>query len=189
MTEIATRTVEGRTVPESGSYAIDVSHSAVEFVVRHLGLAKVRGRFGRFEGTIDVAESVTDSSVAVSIEADSIDTGEADRDGHLRSADFLDVETHPTLAFRSTGVREDGDRWLVDGELTITGTTKPVTLEVEVEGGARDPWGFERVGFNAETKINREDFGLTWNQALETGGWLVGKEVKIELTIQAVKQG
>ncbi len=189
MTDIATRTVGGRIVPEQGSYAIDVSHSAVEFVVRHLGLAKVRGRFARLEGTIDVAEAVTDSSVAVTIEADSIDTGEADRDAHLRSGDFLDVESHPTLAFRSTGVREDGDRWLVDGDLTITGTTKPVTLEVDVEGGARDPWGFERVGFNAETKINREDFGLTWNQALETGGWLVGKEVKIELTIQAVKQG
>lgn len=189
MTDTATRTVAGSAVPEQGSYAIDPSHSAVEFVVRHLGLAKVRGRFATFEGAIAVAEDVTDSRVDVTMQAGSIDTGEADRDGHLRSGDFLDVETHPTLEFHSTGVRQDGDRWLVDGDLTITGTSRPVTLEVEFEGGARDPWGYERVGFNAETRINREDFGLTWNQALETGGWLVGKEVRIELTVQAVKQG
>ena len=124
----------------------------------------------------------------VTIQAASIDTRDQGRDTHLRSGDFLDVENHPTLEFRSTGVRHEAGEWLLDGELSIAGQTRPVTLDVEFDGGAKDPWGNARVGFQAETKVNREDFGLTWNQALETGGWLVGKEVKIELSVEAIQQ-
>ncbi len=185
---VAVRSLQGTTVPETGTYQIDPSHSSVEFVVRHMGLAKVRGRFNEFEGTIHIADDVFQSSASATIQTASIDTQDESRDGHLRSADFFDAEQNPTLEFTSTAIRQDGDAWLVDGDLTIAGTTRPVTLEVEFDGGARDPWGYERVGFAATTKINREDFGLSWNQALETGGWLVGKEVKIELSIEAVKQ-
>ena len=188
-TTAAVRTVAGSTVPEVGTYEIDPSHSVVEFVVRHLGLAKVRGRFNEFSGSITVAEDVAQSSVAVTINAATIDTRDAGRDEHLRSPDFLNAEQNPTLEFRSTGVRQQGGDWLVDGDLTAAGQTRPVTLEVEFEGAAGDPWGNSRIGFSAETKINRESFGLTWNQALETGGWLVGKEVKIELSVEAIKQG
>jgi polyisoprenoid-binding protein YceI len=184
----AVRTVAGTTVPEPGTYEIDPSHSSVEFVVRHMGLAKVRGRFDAFEGGIEVAEDVTASSAWATIQATSIDTRDETRDSHLRSGDFLDAEQHPTLDFRSTTVRRDGDDWFVDGELTIAGRRRPVSLAVAFEGGAKDPWGNERVGFSASTTVDREDFGLTWNQALETGGWLVGKEVKIELSIEAVRK-
>ncbi|HVM20098.1 MAG TPA: YceI family protein [Egibacteraceae bacterium] len=184
----AIRTVDGKTVPAAGTYEIDASHSTVEFVVRHLGLAKVRGRFNTFAGTIVVDDDVTASSVKVRIDAASIDTRDSGRDEHLRSPDFLNVAEHEALEFRSTGVRDvDGD-WLVDGELFIAGTTRPVTLQVEFEGSETDPWGNARIGFSAETKVNREDFGLTWNQALESGGWLVGKEVKIELSVEAIRQ-
>lgn len=185
---VAVRNLEGTPVPERGTYQIDPSHSIIEFVVRHMGLAKVRGRFNQFEGTIHVAEDVFESSASTTIQAASIDTQDESRDGHLRSADFFDVEQHPTLEFRVTRVREGDGSWLVDGDLTIAGTTQPVTLDVEFAGGARDPWGYERIGLSATTKINREDFGLTWNQALATGGWMVGKEVKIELSIEAIKQ-
>lgn len=186
---VAVRTLEGQTVPEAATYEIDPSHSNVEFVVRHMGLAKVRGRFNEFTGSIRVAEDLTASTAEATIQAASIDTQDENRDGHLRTEDFLAVEQYPTLEFRSTGVRQVGDDWVVDGDLTIRGVTRPVSLDVEFEGGALDPWDNERVGFSATTKINREDFGLTWNQALETGGWLVGKEVKIELSLEAIKQG
>lgn len=185
---VAVRTVAGTEVPETGVYEIDLDHSAVEFVVRHLGLSKVRGRFNAFEGTVTIDEELERSSAQVTIQAASIDTRAEDRDAHLRSADFLDVEKHPTLEFRSTGVRREGGRWFVDGELTVAGQTRPVTLDVEFEGAAKDPWGNTRIAFSAETTVNREDFGLTWNQALETGGWLVGRDVKIELSVQTVKQ-
>ncbi|MEX0657619.1 MAG: YceI family protein [Egibacteraceae bacterium] len=184
----AVRTVAGTEVPEAGTYQIDPTHSAVEFVVRHLGLSKVRGRFSDFGGDITVAEDVTQSTAQVTIQAASIDTRAEDRDTHLRSGDFLDVEQHPTLQFTVTGVRREGDDWLVDGDLTVRGTTRPVTLDVAFDGAAQDPWGNTRVGFTAGTTINREDFGLTWNQALEAGGLLVGRDVRLELTVQAVKQ-
>jgi len=185
---IAVRTVEGIKVPEAGTYEIDPAHSVVEFVVRHLGLARVRGRFNEFAGTLQIGDDIASSSTVVTIQAASIDTRDQGRDTHLRSGDFLDVENHPTLEFRSTGVRHEAGEWLLDGELSIAGQTRPVTLDVEFDGGAKDPWGNARVGFQAETKVNREDFGLTWNQALETGGWLVGKEVKIELSVEAIQQ-
>ncbi len=191
MTDAATavRTVNGSTVPAAGTYVIDASHSVVEFVVRHLGLAKVRGRFNEFSGSITVADDITDSKVDVTIQAASIDTRDAGRDEHLRSPDFLDAPNNPTLEFHSTGIRQEGNDWFVEGELTVAGQTRPVVLEVEFEGSAVDPWGGSRIGFSAGTKLNREDFGLTWNQALETGGWLVGKEVKIELGVEAIRQG
>ncbi len=185
---IAVRTVDGATVPAAGTYTIDASHSVVEFVVRHLGLAKVRGSFNEFEGSIVVAENVEDSKVDVVITAASIDTRDEGRDNHLRSPDFLNTDANPTLEFHSTAVRRKGSQWLVDGDLAVAGQTRPVTLTVDFEGSAVDPWGGTRIGFAAETKVNREDFGLTWNQALETGGWLVGKEVKIELGVEAIKQ-
>ena len=184
----AVRTVDGKTVPAAGTYQIDASHSVVEFVVRHLGLAKVRGRFNTFEGTIVVADEIADSSVKVSIDSASIDTRDAGRDEHLRSPDFLDAPNNPKVTFTSTAIREQGGDWAVDGDLTVAGQTRPVSLTVEFEGSAVDPWGNTRIGFSAETKINREDFGLTWNQALEAGGWLVGKEVKIELSVEGVKE-
>lgn len=185
---LAVRTIDGTDLPAAGTYQLDTSHSVVEFVVRHLGLAKVRGRFNDFSGTISVGEDIADSSVEVSLDAASIDTRDAGRDEHLRSPDFLDVDNHTALTFRSTGIRQEGGDWKVDGELTVVGKKRPVTLDVEFEGAANDPSGGNRIGFSAARKINREDFGLTWNQALETGGWLVGKDVKIELSVEGVKQ-
>lgn len=184
----ATRTFEGVEVPTPGTFAIDASHTNVGFVVRHLMAAKVRGFFTAFEGNVTIAEEPLASSVEVTIQADSFDSRDAGRDEHVRSADFLDVENHPTLTYRSTGVRiEDGD-WKVDGELTIRGTTKPVTLDLDIDGVVQDPWGNQRLAFTAETEINREDFGLTWNQALETGGVMVSKKVKIQIEGEAVRQ-
>ena len=183
----ALRTVGGLTVPDAGTYEIDPSHSVVEFVVRHLGLAKVRGRFNEFEGTIVIGDDPMDSRVDAVIRAASIDTRDDRRDEHLRSADFLDVEHHPTLEFHSTEVGRRGSDFRVDGDLTIRGVSRPVTLDLEMEGAAEDPWGNSRVGFSATTEVDREQFGLTWNQALESGGWLVGKQVRIELSCEAVR--
>ena len=181
------QTTTGTQLPAPGTYAIDASHSGVEFSVRHLGLSKVRGRFAAFSGDVTIAEEPTASSVEVSIDIASVDTRDEGRDTHLRGADFFDAEQFPTMTFRSTGVRPAGRDWQVDGELTIRGVTRPVTLDVEFEGSATDPWGNDRIGFSASTEVNREDFGLTWNQALETGGVLVGKKVKIDLAVEAVK--
>lgn len=183
------RTLHGITVPQTGAYEIDPSHSVVEFQVRHLGLAKVRGRFNDFSGTIEIADDPLESRVDVTIEAASIDTREENRDNHLRTDDFLDVANHPTLEFHSTEVTLDGEAATVRGDLTVRGVTRPVTLDLEFEGAAVDPWGNYRLGCSATTEVNREDFGLTWNQALETGGWLVGKTVRIDLSVEAVKKG
>lgn len=169
---------------------IDPAHSDVQFVARHMMISKVRGRFREFEGWLDIAERPEDSSVEVVIQAASIDTGDSQRDAHLRSPDFLDVEQFPEIRFRSTSVRPagDDDRYEVVGDLTIRGVTRPVTLDVEFEGIAVDPWGGTRAGFVASGEINREDFDVTWNQALETGGFLVGKGVRVELDVEAVLQ-
>ena len=183
-----TRSTDGTTVPAPGTYQIDPSHSSADFQVRHLGLSKVRGGFGDFAGTVTIADDPTESSVVVDLEAASFSTGAEDRDAHVKSADFLDVETYPQLTFRSTAVRQSGDDWKVDGELTIKDVTRPVTLDVEFEGAGQDPWGNGRIAFSATTEIDREDFGITWNQALETGGVLVGKVVKIIIDVQAVEQ-
>lgn len=183
-----TRTAAGTTVPNAGQYEIDPSHSSASFQVRHLGLSKVKGGFEEFSGSVVIGEDIADSSVEVTLVASSFTTGNDDRDGHVKSADFLDIEGYPTLTYRSTGVRQDGDSWKVDGELTIKDVTRPVTLDVEFEGAGEDPWGNSRIAFTADTEINREDFGITWNQALETGGVLVGKNVKISIDVQAVAQ-
>lgn len=189
MTATLTRTTADTTVPVAGTYELDPSHSSADFQVRHLGLSKVRGGFAIESGTVVIADDPTQSRVEAVLDAASFSTGAEDRDGHVRSADFLDVEQYPHLTFRSTGVRQDGSDWKVDGELTIRDVTRPVTLDVEFEGANQDPWGNGRIAFSAETEINREDFGITWNQALETGGVLVGKQVKITIDAQAVAQG
>lgn len=183
----ALRDYKGRTVPEAGTYEIDPSHSVVEFVVRHLGLAKVRGRFNAFEGVVRIGADPTESRVDVTVDAASIDTRDEKRDAHLRSADFLDVESHPTLEFSSRQVHRRGEGWTLEGDLTVRGVTRPVTLDLDFEGAVRDPWGQVRIGCSATTEVNREDFGLTWNQALEAGGWLVGRQVRIELSMEAVR--
>jgi len=182
----STRTVDGRTVPAAGRWSVDTHHSTVEFVARHLMVTKVRGRFGDYDATIDIAERPEDSHVDVTINAASISTGDEGRDGHLVGADFLDVEQHPTLTFHSTAVRPTGaTTWRVDGDLTIHGVTRPTVLDVEFGGVASDPWGNTKAFFSASTELDREDFGLTWNQPLAGGGVLVGKKVRIELEVQA----
>jgi polyisoprenoid-binding protein YceI len=169
------------------TYAIDKAHSEAAFQVRHL-VTRVRGRFTDFEGAVEFDEENPErSEVNVAIRATSVDTGDATRDNHLRTGDFFDTERFPTLTFRSTAVRKVGaDRFDVHGDLTIRGVTKPVTLPITFLGKAKDPWGNERLGFEGQLTINRKDYGLTWNAALETGGFLVGDEVKINLEIQAV---
>jgi polyisoprenoid-binding protein YceI len=174
-------------------WMIDPAHTAVEFAVKHMMFTTVRGRFKDVKGTIQADEGdPARSRVDVEIAAASLDTGVADRDAHLKSADFLDVERHPTLTFRSTRVEgaasTEGDGFKVVGELTIRGTAIEVTLDCTYEGMGKDPWGGTRAGVGAKTKIDRRDWGLKWNQALETGGILVGNEVRIELEVQAVRE-
>ncbi len=166
---------------------IDVSHSSVGFVVRHLVISKVRGHFTRFGGTIAYdGENIEKSSVTVEIDATSIDTREEKRDAHLRSADFFDTEHHPTLSFRSTSVARTGTEALaVTGDLTMRGVTHPATLKVEELGGGKDPWGNQRLAWSAHLTVNRKDWGLTWNQLLEAGGLAVSEKIDIELEIQA----
>jgi polyisoprenoid-binding protein YceI len=184
----ATETTTALTPIASGVWEIDPSHSNVEFVARHL-LSKVRGRFTGFEGAITIDDDPSRSSVEATIDAASVDTHNADRDAHLRSPDFLDVERFPKLSFRSTAVAEDGaGSYRVDGDLAIRGVTRPVTLELEYLGWSDDPWGGKRAGFSATTEIDRHDFGATWNLAVETGGVVVGRKVRIELEIEAVLQ-
>lgn len=188
-TQTLIRSYQDTEIPEPGTYGVDVAHSQVGFVVKHMMVSKVRGRFGQFEGSISIADEPTDSSVEVSVDLASIDTRDAKRDEHLRSADFFTVEQHPTMTFRSTEVRHDsGSRWIVDGDLTILGVTRPLRLEAEFEGAAKDPWGGTRIGFSAKGEVNREDYGMTFNAALETGGVLVGKKATIEIEVEAVKQ-
>ena len=172
----------------TGTWVLDPSHSTVGFVVRHLGFSKVRGSFASFQGTVDVAEDVTDSSASIAIDAASFESGDDDRDGHVKSADFLDVDTYPTLSFEVTDIRpEGGQRYTVAGELTIRDVTRRVELDTEFLGVDTDPFGNVKAGFEASTEINREDFGLTWNATLESGGLLVGKSVQILLEVQLNK--
>ncbi|MGN0065122.1 MAG: YceI family protein [Nocardioides sp.] len=172
----------------AGNYVIDPSHTRLGFVARHAMVTKVRGNFTEFEGTatIDTANPAA-SKVQLSINAASVDTGSKDRDGHLASADFFDTETYPTWTFTSTSVARDGDDWAITGDLTIKDVTKPVTIEFEHTGSARDPFGNVRVGFEGETTINRKDWGLTWNAALETGGVLVSEKIKLEFDVSAIQ--
>jgi polyisoprenoid-binding protein YceI len=174
------------------TWQIDPAHSAVEFAVKHMMFTTVRGRFKDVKGTITVDPQNPDASVVdVEIVAASLDTGVADRDAHLRSADFLDIENHPLLTFRSKRVegatQKEGDRFTIVGDLSIRGTTIEVALDAVFEGTGVDPWGGTRAGARATVKIDRRDWGLKWNQALETGGILVANEVRIEIELQAVK--
>lgn len=170
---------------------IDPAHTQAEFAVKHMMFATVRGNFRSVEGTIHLApdDEIGDSRVEATIDAASIDTGEDKRDEHLRSPDFFDVEQYPEITFESTSVRRaEDDALVVAGDLTIRDETREVELDVRETGRGMDPWGSERVGFTATTKIDRREFGLEWNQALETGGVLVGHEIKITLEIQAVRE-
>lgn len=181
-----TREYDGREIPLAGTYQLDTSHSTVEFLARHLMISKVRGRFAEFSGTVTIAEVPEQSHVEVTIGVSSVSTGDPGRDEHLRSPDFFDVATYPSMAFRSTKVEPGrGGRWDVTGELTIRDITKPVVLEVEFSGAGRTPWGTSAIGFTASTEIDRDEWGVTYNQALETGGVLIGKKVRIELEVEA----
>ena len=173
----------------TNNWNIDVAHSGINFSVRHMVVSKVRGHFGKFSGTLAIDDAdLARSSVDVTIDASSIDTGVAQRDGHLRSPDFLDVERYPEIRFLSTRLHRLGaDQYHLAGELTIRGVTRQVLLDVELGGRAKDPWGNERIGFSAKTSIDRKDYGLAWNQVLEAGGVLVGDRVDIELEVEAVR--
>jgi polyisoprenoid-binding protein YceI len=172
------------------AWKLDPTHTLVEFSAKHLMITTVKGRITDVEGTIYADEKDPEnSSVDVTLKAASLDTRTDQRDQHLRSADFLDVEKYPEIKFRSTRIEGDKQSLRVTGDLTIRNVTKPVTLDVAFEGQTRDPWGGERIGFSASGKIDRRDFGLTWNQALETGGVVVGNDIKINLEIEAVATG
>ena len=167
---------------------IDVGHSAIHFWVRHMVISKVHGRFAKWSATIQLDEKdLTHSSVEASIDTASIDTQVADRDAHLRSADFLDVEKYPQMTFRSKRIEKTGDRHRVVGDLDLHGVVREVTLDAEFAGTGKDPWGNERAGFSAKTSLDRREFGLVWNSALETGGVLVGEKVEIAIELEAVK--
>ncbi|WP_458041255.1 MULTISPECIES: YceI family protein [Bacteria] len=169
---------------KAGTWTLDPSHSEVQFSVRHMMISKVRGTFGVKSATLTAPENPLEATVEATVDVASVDTKDEGRDNHLRSADFFDTETYPTMEFRSTGVRIENGDFLVDGDLTIKGITKPVTFDFDFGGFGTDPWGNYKAGATAKAVINREDFGLTWNAALETGGVLVGKDVTIELDLQ-----
>jgi polyisoprenoid-binding protein YceI len=173
----------------TSTWNLDTAHSTVNFSVRHMVVSKVRGRFAKYTGSIRIDDAdMTRSTVNVTIDAASIDTGVADRDTHLRSADFLEVEKFPELRFSSKRIAQAGEgRYSVVGDLTVRGVTREIELDVAYGGRAKDPWGNERVGFAAKASLDRKDFGLTWNQLLEAGGILVGDRVDIELEIQGVR--
>jgi polyisoprenoid-binding protein YceI len=184
-----TRTFDGVSIPTSGTFAIDPAHTEVAAIARHLVVSKVRGTFAGTTGTIVIADDPLQSSVTASIPTATINTNSTDRDNHLRSADFLDAENHPTLDFRSTSiVSHKGGEFVVRGDLTIRGVTREVDLKVEFDGVAKSPWGQEVVAFTATTEFDREDFGMTWNQALETGGVLVGKKIAVQISAEGVRQ-
>jgi polyisoprenoid-binding protein YceI len=174
------------TTTQAATFTIDPVHSHVEFAIRHLMLSKVRGRFSTVSGSLALEADGTPAAVNADIEVDSIDTRDAQRDGHLKSPDFFDAATFTHIRFASTGVTKDGDKIHIAGNLEIHGVTQPVVLKAEFLGRATDPWGKKRVGFEATTTINRKDFGMSFNQALETGGVMLGETVEIDLQIEAV---
>ncbi|GGP02632.1 YceI family protein [Nonomuraea glycinis] len=183
---MSTTTWNGLTIPAAGTYTIDVAHTRVGFTVKHMMVSKVRGDFTDFAGSVTVAENPLESTAELTIKTESINTQAPDRDGHLRSDDFLSAEKFPEITFRNGRVTShSGDEFTVVGDLTIRETTKEVELTVEHGGVGTNPWGGVVWGFSITTEIDREDFGLTWNQALETGGVLVGKKIKIEIEGEA----
>jgi polyisoprenoid-binding protein YceI len=188
-TTAPTRLLGGTELPAAGTWRLDPGHAEVGFVGRHFMLTKVRGRFTGVDGTITIGERPEDSHVSVTIDMASVHSGDTARDDHLRSEDFFDVTNHPAATFASTQVTWNGNRGTMTGNLTIKGTTRPVTLEVEYLGHARDPWNNDRAIFSAHGKINREDWNLTWNMLLETGGVLVSKEIELQLEVELIRQG
>jgi len=183
------REFEGLQIPAAGTYLLDAAHKRVGFVVRHLMVSKVRGNFSEATATITIAEDPLQSSVTATIQTGSVHTGQVDRDNHLRTGDFFEAEKYPTMEFRSTGIKShSGTEFVLAGELTIKDVTKPVELLVEFEGVGRSPYGFDVFGFSASTEIDREDWGLTYNMALESGGVMIGKKVKIEIEGEGIRQ-
>jgi len=179
-----------RTAPviDTGTWVVDPAHSSVEFTVKHMGIANVRGRFTEFEGTLEVRQEIGESRVSGSVRVGSIDTGEADRDAHLRSPDFFDAERVPEIRYESTRIQHiDDGRYLIAGNLTIKDVTHEVEMHATVDGVAKDPWGVDRVGISVRASIDRTNFGLTWQQKLAAGGLLVGEEVSIEIDVSAVR--
>jgi polyisoprenoid-binding protein YceI len=185
---MSTRTIDGRTVPASGTWIIDPSHSAISAVARHLVVSKVRGTFGEFAGTIIVAEDPSASVIELTIQTASITTNEEDRDTHLRSADFLDTENYPQLTFVSTSITPKDGNWILAGDLTMRGVTHPVEIDFDFLGVFADPWGNQKAAFTGSATLEREQWGASWNAPLEAGGLLVSKKVEIELEIQAALQ-
>lgn len=181
-----TTTTDATMIP-TGTWTVDPTHTTVGFVARHMMVSKVRGSFAAFTADITIADDPLASTLSAEVQMDSIDTGNEDRDNHLRTNDFFDIANHPTMTLRSTGFSVDGDDYVMDADLTIRGVTRPVRFELEFDGIGQDPWGGTRAGFSARTTINRKDFGIEWNTALETGGVLVGEKVQIELDVQLVK--
>lgn len=180
-----TRVVEGRQVPAAGSWSIDPTHTQAEFVARHLMVSKVRGGFADITGTIVVAEDPADSTVEVTIPVATVTSGTEDRDNHLKSGDFFDVEQFPVISFSSTSVEPSGSSWKLTGDLTIRDVTRPVTLDFQFLGISTDPWGNAKAAFSASTEVEREQWGLTWNVPLEGGGVLVSRTIKLEIEAQA----
>lgn len=189
MPEVLEREYEGVAAPPVGTYKLDPAHTTIGFVAKHMMFTKVRGHFAEFDGEVVVGESPADSSVEVTVQADSLTTGVDARDQHLRSKDFFEIERYPQVTFRSTRVEWTGrNTFRLTGDLTVRDVTRTVALEAEYEGGARDPWGGYRIAFAARGEVDREDWGITWNVALETGGVLVGRKVALEIETQAVLQ-
>ena len=171
-------------------FAVDQSHSSIGFEVKHMMVSKVKGNFDSYTAEVEAADltDLTTATIAFTFDVASINTRSEDRDNHLKSGDFFDVEKYPSITFKSTNISKDGDDYKVTGDLTIKDVTKPVTFDVEFGGKGTNPWGVEVYGFEAATKINREEFGLTWNAALETGGVLVGKDIKITVELEVNPQ-
>ncbi len=187
--EVTSRVIDGIEYPPAGTYVLDTAHTRLGFAVRHMAVSKVRGGLNTFEGTLVIGEDPLDSTVEVAIDATSVDTRDEARDNHLRSNDFFDVENHPKWTFVSTAIRPTGDdQWEVDGDLTIRGVTRPVTLHTVFEGVVRDPYGNLRLGFTATTSIDRNEFGVAFNAVMEAGGVVVAKKVDIEIEAEAVLQ-
>jgi polyisoprenoid-binding protein YceI len=184
----ATQMIAGVELPAAGTWSIDPGHAEVAFVGRHFGLSKVRGRFAGVDGTVHVAADPTESTVDVTIDMASVQSGSADRDNHLRSADFFDVDNHPSARFHSTAIAFEGTHGTVTGDLTIKGVTQAVVLDVEYLGYARDPWDNDRAAFSATATVNREDWGLTWNMVLDSGGLVVSKQIKLEIDIELIRR-
>lgn len=188
MTATAVRQWNGLQIPAPGTFAIDASHSSFGFVATHMMFTKVRGQFTDVSGTVELAEDPTQSVIEIAIKTASVSTGADDRDGHLRSGDFFDSDNYPEMTFRSTYIKQiGGDEFAVLGDLTIRGVTRQAELVVTFEGAGVNPWGVEVAGVSARGEIDREDWGLTWNAALETGGLLVGKKVGLVIEVQAAR--